>query len=98
MRLLIFALIGPPIGCLTTWAVLGLNPLRIDPALFVFAYIFGVWPALIAGATDAWAARRGLDAPLNVLPSAVAGFAAGYGLQWLIISRKDHRWPIYVLG
>jgi hypothetical protein len=102
MRFLIFALVGPGIGFLTIWFVLSLGPhgpLHFnEPAALALAYIFGVWPAMFNAAVDAWASQRRVDARLKLLLSAIAGFAAGYGLQWAITPSWDHRIATYVFG
>jgi hypothetical protein len=103
MRFLIFALIGPGVGFLTIWSVLSLDPghgpLHFnEPAAFALAYIFGVWPAMFTAAIDAWVSERKVDARLTLLLISLAGFATGYGLQWVVIPRWDHRIAPYVFG
>jgi hypothetical protein len=96
MRILIFALFGPGIGFLTIWGVVSLDPghgpLHFnEPAALALAYIFGVWPAMFTAAVDAGVSVRKADARLKLLFSSLAGFVAGYGLQWVVTPSSDHR-------
>jgi hypothetical protein len=103
MRFLTFTLFGPGVGFLTIWVVLSLDPGQgllhfNEPAALALAYIFGVWPAMFTAGVDAWVSERGVDARVKLLLSAIAGFVAGYGLQWVVTPSWDHRIATYVFG
>lgn len=81
-RLLIFALLGPPLGLgVGLLAARAGGPLTVDSAvgflvLAPLAYFFGAVPALCAGLIDDVLARRGIRGRLvwTTLAGGVAGF------------------------
>jgi hypothetical protein len=86
-RLLLFALLGPPLGMAAGFFIIvpllsGLELPNIDPFGFLVlmpaSYIMGLVPALLVGFVDAALADRGINLGTRIAYTAIAGFLLAF--------------------